>query len=64
MGVSYKNLPGKENLEKAEIWLLKTAVLFRQHKNIYKDSCSALADVYKQLGRSERATEWEKRAKG
>ena len=64
MGVSYKNLPGKENLEKAEIWLLKTAVLFRQHKSIYKDSCSALADVYKQLGRSERATEWEKRAKG
>ena len=64
MGVSYKNLPGKENLEKAEIWLLKTAVLFRQHKSIYKDSCSALADVYKQLGRSERATEWGKRAKG
>ena len=64
MGASYKNLPGKENLEKAEIWLLKTAVLFRQHKSIYKDSCSALADVYKQLGRSERATEWGKRAKG
>tara|TARA_B100000809_G_scaffold163765_1_gene161127 strand:- start:1756 stop:2748 length:993 start_codon:yes stop_codon:yes gene_type:complete len=64
MGFSYKNLPGKENLEKAEIWLLKTAVLFRQHKSIYKDSCSALADVYKQLGRSERATEWGKRAKG
>ncbi|MEE3181478.1 MAG: hypothetical protein VX288_06180 [Planctomycetota bacterium] len=64
MGLSYKNLPGKENLEKAEIWLLKTAVLFRQHKSIYKDSCSALADVYKQLGRSERATEWGKRAEG
>ncbi len=64
MGFSYKNLPGKENLEKAEIWLLKTAVLFRQHKSIYIDSCTALADVYKQLGRAERATEWGKRAKG
>ena len=64
MGVSYKNISGKENLEKAEIWLLKAVVLYRQHRCIYKDSCSELADVYKQLGRDDRATEWGKRAEG
>lgn len=64
MGVSYKNISGKENLEKAEIWLLKAVVLYRQHKGIYKKSCSKLAEVYKQLGRSDRAAEWGKRAEG
>ena len=64
MGVCYKGLTGKGNLEKAEIWLLKAAVLYRHHKDIYVNSCNELVDVYKQLGRTERATEWGRRAGG
>ena len=64
MGVCYKGLTGKGNLEKAEIWLLKAAVLYRHHKDIYVNSCNGLVDVYKQLGRTERATEWGRRAGG
>jgi len=64
MGVCYKGLPGKENLEKAEIWLLKAVVLYRQHKTVYINSCKGLADVYKQLGRADRATHWGERAEG
>ena len=64
MGICYRGLTGKENLEKAEIWLLKAAVLYRSHKDVYRDSCTGLADVYKQLGRADRATEWGKRAEG
>ena len=64
MGVCYKGLTGKGNLEKAEIWLLKAAVLYRHHKEVYRNSCTELADVYKQLGRADRATEWGKRAGG
>ena len=64
MGVCYKGLTGKGNLEKAEIWLLKAAVLYRHHKDIYVKSCNGLVDVYKQLGRTERATEWGRRAGG
>lgn len=64
MGVCHKEIPGKPNLEKAEIWLLKAAVLYRHHKDIYRNSCGKLAEVYKQLGRADRATEWGRRAEG
>ena len=62
MGVALKEQGGKENLEKAEIWLLRTAVIYKGHSAVYKEACKNLAAVYGSLGRADRATEWQRRA--
>ncbi len=63
MGISYQKQGGKPNLEHAEIWLLRTAVLYRAQPSIYRDACKELENVYKTLGRAERAVEWGRRAR-
>ena len=63
MGVSYQKQGGKPNLEHAEIWFLRTAVLYRGQPSIYRDACTELQTVYKALSRPDRAAEWGRRAK-
>jgi tetratricopeptide (TPR) repeat protein len=63
MGVSYQKQGGKPNLEHAEIWFLRTAVLYRAQPSIYRDACKELQTVYKALSRADRAAEWGRRAK-
>jgi len=62
MGVCYAKQGGKPNLENAEIWLLRTAVLYRAHASVYSNACKELSSVYKALGRDDRASDWERRA--
>jgi len=61
MGLAYKKKGGKEDIERAEIWLLRTAVLYAAHPTTYKQACSELAEVYEALGRNDRAQQWKRR---
>lgn len=63
MGRAYLGLGGKENLEQAEIWLLRVPALYPNSGRVYGLSCRALATVYKELGNTERALEWARRAR-
>lgn len=62
IGSALKAQGGKENLELAEIWYLRTAAIFSNHASVYRRACKDLADVYTQLGRTDRAEEWKRRA--
>lgn len=63
MGRAYLGLGGKENLEQAELWLLRVPALYRGRGRVYTLSCRALARVYKDLGNSQRAAEWVRRGR-
>ncbi|MBI4601907.1 MAG: hypothetical protein HY721_08085 [Planctomycetes bacterium] len=59
MGRAHVALGGKENLEQAEIWLLRVSALYRRHGAVYAQACDALAEVYEKLGNAARASEWK-----
>lgn len=61
MGRAYAALGGKQNLEEAEIWLLRVAALYRKDYAVYASACDALTEVYGKLGNTARAEEWKRR---
>jgi tetratricopeptide (TPR) repeat protein len=61
MGEAYMGQEGKENLEQAEIWYLKTVALYRHYTELYREACKRLQEVYGKLGNDERAKEWRSR---
>lgn len=63
MGLAYKGLGKKQDLEWAEIWLLKVVALYGTYPDLVGQASATLADVYDALGNKERATEWRARAK-
>ncbi len=63
MGRAYLGLGGKENLETAELWLLRVPALYPGRGRVYTLSCRELARVYKDLGNNKRAAEWGRRGR-
>lgn len=61
MGDAYR---GKNGLQEAELWYLRTTCFFKRYPGVYRNAAKGLADVYKELGKSDRAKEWEQRAGG
>ena len=63
MGDAYRLEGGKENLQQAEIWYLKTTCLFSQYPDVYREAVRNLVSVYDKLGDSKKAEDWKKRLK-
>lgn len=63
LGLCYEKKGDKPNLERAEIWYLRTAVLYATYPEVYRDAAGALARVYQALGRADRAQDWAAKAK-
>jgi tetratricopeptide (TPR) repeat protein len=61
MAKAYLSLGGKENLEQAEIWLLRVPALYANHLSAYREACDLLVDVYGKLKNTARADEWRAR---
>ena len=61
IGRAYMAMDGKENLEQAEIWLLRVPALYGKHAEAYAEACDALVEVYGKLGNAARAAEWKTR---
>lgn len=61
MGRAYMAMGGKENLEQAEIWLLRVPALYGRQTNVYAEACDALVEVYTKLNNPTRAAEWKRR---
>ena len=64
LGRGYMALGGKENLEQAEMWLLRVPALYGKHVAAFEDACDLLAEVYDKLGNKARAEEWRARKAG
>lgn len=61
MARAYIALGGKENLEQAEIWLLRVAALYRKFTETYNAACDILVETYDKLGNKARSGEWRAR---
>lgn len=61
MGRAYMGKGGRENLQSAEIWLLRVPALYAVHKGVLVDACDALVEVYNGLNNQERAAQWAAR---
>ncbi|MGQ9589685.1 MAG: tetratricopeptide repeat protein [Planctomycetota bacterium] len=61
MGRAYMAMGGKENLEQAEIWLLRVPALYGRHAGAYAQACDALVEVYAKLKNEARVAEWKRR---
>lgn len=61
MAKAYVAMGGKENLEQAEIWLLRVPALYANHVAAYLEACDLLVDVYGKLKNAARANEWRAR---
>ncbi len=61
MGRAYMAMGGKENLEQAEIWLLRIPALYGRESSVYAEACDALVEVYTKLNNPTRAAEWKRR---
>jgi hypothetical protein len=61
IGKSYAALGGKENLEQAEIWLLRVPALYKKQGAVYPEACVELANLYEKIGNAARAKEWRDR---
>lgn len=61
LGRAYMAMGGKENLEQAEIWLLRVPALYGRHADAYAQACDALVEVYTKLKDEARAAEWKRR---
>jgi predicted negative regulator of RcsB-dependent stress response len=61
MGRAYMGKGGPENLQTAEIWLLRVPALYAGHTDVLVDACDALVEVYNGLNNQERASEWSAR---
>jgi len=59
MGDAYR---GKGSPQEAELWYLRTTCFFKRYPGVYRNAAKGLADVYKAMGKSDRAKEWEQRA--
>lgn len=63
MGDSYRLQGGKENLQLAEIWYLKTTCFFKKSPSVFRAAAQGLAEVYDKLGEKNRAQEWSAKLK-
>jgi hypothetical protein len=61
VGKAYLTLGGKENLEQAEIWLLKVAALYKKFAETYNAACDLLVEAYDKQGNKTRSGEWRSR---
>lgn len=61
MGKALMVQGGKENLEQAEIWLLRVPAIYRKEPRVYQEACDSLVEVYEKLGNPARAAEWKAR---
>jgi len=59
MGDAYR---GKRNPQEAELWYLRATCFFKRYPGVYRNAAKNLADIYKAMGRNDRAKEWEQRA--
>jgi tetratricopeptide (TPR) repeat protein len=59
MGDAYR---GKKSPQEAELWYLRTTCFFKRYPAVYKNAAKGLVEIYKELGKSDRAKEWEPRA--
>lgn len=64
MGRAHAALGAKNDLEEAEIWLLRAVAIYRKDPEIHADACSSLAEVYTQLGNKARADQWKQKGAG
>lgn len=64
MGRAYQGQGGKENLEQAEIWLLKAAVLHGSDGRVLREASQELAKLYDDMGQKDRAAQWRSRSGG
>ncbi len=63
MGDAFVGLDGKSNLQEAEIWFLKGALFGKNYPGEYREAVNGLVAVYRGLGQTARATEWQSRIK-
>ncbi|HVR76230.1 MAG TPA: tetratricopeptide repeat protein [Planctomycetota bacterium] len=61
MGKAFLAQGGKENLEQAEIWLLRVPAIYRKEPRVYQEACDLLVEVYEKLGDPARVAEWKAR---
>jgi hypothetical protein len=62
IGLAHKGQGGTENLQRAEIWLLKVTGLYGAFPSVVQEAAGHLADVYEKLGNQERARQWREKA--
>jgi tetratricopeptide (TPR) repeat protein len=61
VGRAYKAQGGRQNLEQAEIWLLRVPALYRAHGEAHRQAAKELVEVYTAMNRKDRADEWRRR---
>jgi tetratricopeptide (TPR) repeat protein len=63
IGDSFRLEGGKESLEKAEVWYLRTTCFFKRYPAVHRSAVESLVDVYGKQGNAKRAQEWKDRLK-
>lgn len=59
LGDAHRLQKGKENLQEAELWYLRTTCFFRKYPAVYRTAVKHLVEIYKALGNDSRAQDWE-----